>query len=209
MSKYVVINTDGTNAFYDSDINTEIPSNAFKISDSDYETFFSNQGYYIFIEGATVATLLALTDVYVASVYGTVITKQKSNVSIPTGSVSFTSEPTTEELETAFPCYSTYVNKPTSFTSSDTTPITVKLTSDCFTWDSTNLKWVLDKETAITYLNTQCSVSITSKEKYYAAIMTSSLYSDTEIATVLVQTKADKLALVQNNIANIEVILNG
>jgi len=72
--KYVVINSDGTNAFYDSVINTVIPTTALEISDADYSTFFSSQGNYIFtsstVSGVTVAKLITLTDVYLASNYG-------------------------------------------------------------------------------------------------------------------------------------------
>lgn len=55
MSKYVNINTDGTNAFYDSDLYAP-PSGALSVSDADYKTFFSNNGKYRFvlIDGAAV-----------------------------------------------------------------------------------------------------------------------------------------------------------
>lgn len=46
--KYVVIASDGSNSFYDSDANSIIPTSAIKISDADYATFFSVQGAYIF-----------------------------------------------------------------------------------------------------------------------------------------------------------------
>jgi len=59
--KYVVINSDGTNAFYDSVINEAIPSGALEIVDSDYKKFFENQGSYVFIatitDSITTATL--------------------------------------------------------------------------------------------------------------------------------------------------------
>lgn len=55
MAKYVVINTDGSNAFYDNDLYAP-PSGALLISDLDYKTFFSNNGGYRFalIDGAAV-----------------------------------------------------------------------------------------------------------------------------------------------------------
>jgi hypothetical protein len=103
MSKYVVINSDGTNAFYDSTINTTIPSTALSISEADHTTFFSSQGSYIFTNINGVATLTTLTDVYFASDYGMVVSKSKSNVSTPSGSVRFTAEPTSAELKASFP----------------------------------------------------------------------------------------------------------
>ena len=105
--RYVVINTDGTYAFYDSIINTIIPSTALEISDADYSTFFSSQGNYIFtsstVNGTVVAKLITLTDVYLASNYGLTITQAKSNSTVPTGSISFPSTPTADQLKTAFP----------------------------------------------------------------------------------------------------------
>ena len=63
--KYVVINSDGTNAFYDSVINEAIPSGALEIADSDYKKFFENQGSYVFIvtitDSITTATLSEVT----------------------------------------------------------------------------------------------------------------------------------------------------
>ena len=47
--KYVVINTDGTNAFYDDAIHSTMPNGALEISDADYKTFFSDNGKYIFV----------------------------------------------------------------------------------------------------------------------------------------------------------------
>jgi hypothetical protein len=101
--KYVVISSDGINSFYDDGFNTIIPSGALEISDADYNTFFSDNGKYIFTNINGVATISALTTVYFATDYGLTITTGKSNTSTPVGAIRFNSSPTTAELEAAFP----------------------------------------------------------------------------------------------------------
>ncbi|WP_182185579.1 hypothetical protein [Pectinatus frisingensis] len=59
--KYIVINTDGTNAFYNSDVHDNIPNGALEISNTDYQTFFSNSGKYYFININNTAILSKIT----------------------------------------------------------------------------------------------------------------------------------------------------
>ena len=100
--KYVTI-TNGLLGFYDTTIHTTIPSGAYEITDEDYATFFSDQGKYTFEVQDSKAVLTELTTVYFASDYGTTIVTAKSNAATPTGSIRFTSEPTADQLSTAFP----------------------------------------------------------------------------------------------------------
>lgn len=103
MSKYVVINTDGTNAFYDSDIHSTIPDEALEISDTDYKTFFSDQSKYYFTNNSGTATLGTYSTKYCYSDYGLTSKEVKNTYTAATGEVLFDTEPTTTELETAFP----------------------------------------------------------------------------------------------------------
>ena len=61
MSKYVIINSNGTNAFYDDVIHDTIPDGALEISDADYKTFFSDNGKYIFKNTDSKAVLSEIT----------------------------------------------------------------------------------------------------------------------------------------------------
>jgi hypothetical protein len=61
MSKYVLINLDGTNAFYDSNFHSAIPSGALEINESDYQKFFLDNGKYIFSNINETATLSEVT----------------------------------------------------------------------------------------------------------------------------------------------------
>jgi hypothetical protein len=49
MGKYVVINTDGSNGFYDDIFHTVIPTGALSITNTDYEKFFVDNGKYRFV----------------------------------------------------------------------------------------------------------------------------------------------------------------
>lgn len=62
---------------------------------------------------------------------------------------------------------------------------------------------------SITDLNTVALSKIKEKETYYTACLTSSLYTDAEMAIILAQTKADKLTIVQDLQKAQEAILNG
>lgn len=134
--KYVVIASDGTNAFYDDGDSTTIPSGALAISDADYTTFFSDNGGYIFTNINGVATISALTTVYFASDYGLTITTGKSNATTHTGAVKFTSSPTTAELTAAFP--STAGSKTFTVNSIGSTEDTVALGGVTITCASTS-----------------------------------------------------------------------
>ncbi|WP_196590049.1 hypothetical protein, partial [Pectinatus frisingensis] len=59
--KYIVINTDGNNAFYDSDVHDNIPDGALEISNTDYQTFFSDSGKYYFTNIDNKAVLSKIT----------------------------------------------------------------------------------------------------------------------------------------------------
>jgi hypothetical protein len=104
--KYVLISNDGTIGFYDSVAHSVIPSGVFAITNEDYETFLNNQGSYIFKNIDGTATLISLTDVYVATDYGLTIKTIKSNETAPTGSITFTANPTAAELKLSFPAIS-------------------------------------------------------------------------------------------------------
>ena len=100
--KYVTI-TNGSLAFYDTDIHTTIPSGAYEITDADYTTFFSDQGKYTFEVQDSKAVLVELTTVYFASDHGMTVVSAMSNTATPSGAVKFTSQPTESDLTTAFP----------------------------------------------------------------------------------------------------------
>ncbi len=100
--KYVTI-TNGSLGFYDTDIHTTIPSDAYEITDADYTTFFSDQGKYTFEAQDSKAVLVDLTTVYFASNYGMTVVSARSNTATPSGAVKFTSQPTESDLTAAFP----------------------------------------------------------------------------------------------------------
>ena len=62
---------------------------------------------------------------------------------------------------------------------------------------------------AITSLNTAALTAIKAQEEYYTACLTSSLYSDTEMATILSQVKVDKLAIITKLQTAQEALING
>jgi hypothetical protein len=84
-----------------------------------------------------------------------------------------------------------------------TTPTVTELTSSFTDYTS------ITKQQSITALNQTAAAKITAKEKYYAAVVTSSLYTDTEITTIVAQIKADKLAIYNDLKAKQEAIING
>ena len=63
--------------------------------------------------------------------------------------------------------------------------------------------------TAITKLNNAALTEIKMKETYYIACLTSSLYTDDEMKSILAQTKADKLAIITKLQAAQGVLING
>ena len=65
------------------------------------------------------------------------------------------------------------------------------------------------KQQRITALNQETSAKITAKERYYAAVVTSSLYTDAEVTSIVTQIKADKLAIYNDLKAKQEAIMNG
>ena len=103
---YVVINSDGTYGLYIEGVSATFPSTALEISDADYNTFINNEQDYDFENINGVATLVALTTVYIASDFGLTITESKNNVTVPSDSVSFSSSPTVAQLKAAFPATS-------------------------------------------------------------------------------------------------------
>lgn len=183
MSKYVVINSDGTNSFYDSTINTTIPSGALSMSDTDYDTFFSNQGSYVFKNVSGVATLTALTTVYFATNYGTTITTATSNTATPTGATKFTSSPTTAELTSAFP--STAGARPYTVTANSVAADTVAvcgitLTATASTTSNTN--YAVGSTIADTVANIVAALNANAKfNGLYTATASSTTFTITEL----------------------------
>jgi len=94
-------------------------------------------------------------------------------------------------------------------TTYDSTPYTIQLPNNCFTYISSSKTWVLNKENAVNYINSKCSAKILSKEKYFASITTTSMYTTEEINDIVTKIKADKLSYVLSAKSEIEAILNG
>ena len=98
---------------------------------------------------------------------------------------------------------------PTAYTTTyDSTPYTIQLPNDCFTYASSSKTWVLNKENAVNYINSKYSAKMLSKEKYFASIITTSMYTTEEINDIVTKIKADKLSYVLSAKSEIEAILN-
>ena len=64
MSKYILINSDNSNGFYDDAVHDTIPAGALEISNEDYSKFFSDNGKYVFknIDGKAALSEITYTD---------------------------------------------------------------------------------------------------------------------------------------------------
>jgi hypothetical protein len=101
----------------------------------------------------------------------------------------------------AYKRYDTYANLAATWEDAVTT---------CPTEAELEAAWTLiNSRQSITALNQDAAAKITAKEKYYAAVVTSSLYTDAEITTIVAQIKADKLAIYNDTKAKQEAIING
>lgn len=99
---------------------------------------------------------------------------------------------------------------PTAYTTTyDSTPYAIQLPNNCFTYISSSKTWVLNKENAVNYINSKYSAKILNKEKYFASITTTSMYTTEEINDIVTKIKADKLSYVLSAKSEIEAILNG
>jgi len=92
----------------------------------------------------------------------------------------------------------------------------IEVVFDCSTGTITTREITLQAQTEaeikqqkITTLNQEYAQKIVSKEKYWVATDTSSLFTDEEIATLKVSIKADKLAIYRELKAKQEAIING
>ncbi|WP_196595896.1 hypothetical protein [Pectinatus frisingensis] len=61
MSKYVIVNLNGCNGFYDDTVHKIIPDGALPVTDADYGQFFSENGKYIFKNINNTAILSKIT----------------------------------------------------------------------------------------------------------------------------------------------------
>lgn len=67
---------------------------------------------------------------------------------------------------------------------------------------------VLSKQQRIMAANQDALVKIAAKEKYYTAVITSSLYTDSEVTSIVSQIKADKLSIYNDLKTQQEAIIN-
>ncbi|WP_196606487.1 hypothetical protein [Pectinatus frisingensis] len=61
MSKYVIVNLNSCNGFYDDTVHKSIPDGALPVTDADYSQFFSENGKYIFKNVNNTAVLSEIT----------------------------------------------------------------------------------------------------------------------------------------------------
>ena len=61
MSKYVIVNLNGCNGFYDDTVHKIIPDGALPVTDADYGQFFRENGKYIFRNINNTAILSKIT----------------------------------------------------------------------------------------------------------------------------------------------------
>ena len=103
--KYVLINSDGSNAFYDDAVHENVPENAIAISDDDYSKFFNDNGKYIFKNEDNKAVLSELVTKYCYYSNGLSSKIVNDLYIVSDGEALFDKVPTSEELKAAFSGY--------------------------------------------------------------------------------------------------------